>query len=962
MFPETQTTGDIKKRRSWLDILTEGGLAAGAAFGKPNQQNTAAYQIGKNVASIGTGLYKRHQASDTKKRQERDLATSTEAANAIGTNYPASTMLGTSNPAVQAMGANKIATPVDPQPDIFGLDQPTSSTGAKQPPQFQSGVPGGGGYGGTPTVTTPPTIPPTEPTTNRPGIGSEQLPMRRPPTINSSWGRIPPGAEPLPAEPTMPIPEPGKPERPLVERVNSRFTPIPATEPSGGGVGGGGTEPEPKEPPTPTNEPVYTPIGYSPGGGRTGGGGVPEPRGGSSSSIYYNLPGNPGDPSNRGVWWDENGDVHLPTDDTYMFAEGGRVYGKGGNGWWDDAGVWHPEDNSPPVDAELHPGETVVPDSKLDSFVTQAATTGQAPDPAFLGHTPPDQQRIQPPAKPPDLETPGTTGEPKPPVKMVAPGGAVKEVPQLQRRGPAQPPPLGIPGGAPALDTPQRDQLPPMPTLPQQKEPKFWRRLVAGGIGAATALTAARGGGRMDTSGAIDQVLYPGRNNEIQQYNQQMAARKLQMQEMKDQAEMDRWKSAATNDAEANKINREKLGNQANRFVADPKSGAIFDRDLGTYVQKPQSEIDKLNERAAWAKSQGWTRENNPNYDQFVINNKIPETPKPQEANNFEEMAVKIWNRPELPPEEKQKQISQMLEFQKQFKATTGGAQSIHWVEDKDGTVRAVVATPSEVSAEGGQKSFGQIGKPQAATSEDPSDAKEVARAIIAGEQPPLLTGLYRNTMKVKAELARAGYNQTVALSDWNAVQRHLTTLNGAQQERLRQAIQFTYDSVDIIEGLYKEWDELAKGGALKGFKEFNRGNLALAKQLPGRAGAVANNLESQINDLTSELGTVYRGGNASTDESLKLAAGNLKSNWNKETFDRALGLVRTNLTIRKNSIMTSKAVGVSPGSPYQREGDGTTGAGTAAPTASTAVGTIVNGMRFKGGDRMDPKNWEKVK
>lgn len=198
-------------------------------------------------------------------------------------------------------------------------------------------------------------------------------------------------------------------------------------------------------------------------------------------------------------------------------------------------------------------------------------------------------------------------------------------------------------------------------------------------------------------------------------------------------------------------------------------------------------------------------------------------------------------------------------------------------------------------------------------------DAKVIAQAIINGDQPPVLTGLYRLAGPVKAELERAKFDLTTATRDWNAIQKHLSTLNGAQQERLRQAVSFTADSLDQIDSLYQEW---LKVGPASGFKILNKGALKAAKQLPGKPGEVATNLEAQINDLTSELGTVYKGGNSSTDESLRLASENLRADWNEQTFKRALGQIRTNLQIRKNSINSSMAAGVSPNSRYNPQAE----------------------------------------
>lgn len=205
------------------------------------------------------------------------------------------------------------------------------------------------------------------------------------------------------------------------------------------------------------------------------------------------------------------------------------------------------------------------------------------------------------------------------------------------------------------------------------------------------------------------------------------------------------------------------------------------------------------------------------------------------------------------------------------------------------------------------------------------TDAQAVADAIEQGLQPPDLKGMYRFNAPVRAALARKGYDLTAAQKDWQAVQRHISTLNGTQQERLRQAVTFTYDSLDVIEGLFEEWKQV--GGA-SGIPVLNRATLKVAKNLPGRPGEIAVALEAQINDLVSELGTVYKGGNSSTDESLKLASENLKAYWNSDQFKRQLEMIRKNLTIRKNSILNSRPVGVTPGSPYTQ--------GDAAPAPSS--------------------------
>lgn len=234
----------------------------------------------------------------------------------------------------------------------------------------------------------------------------------------------------------------------------------------------------------------------------------------------------------------------------------------------------------------------------------------------------------------------------------------------------------------------------------------------------------------------------------------------------------------------------------------------------------------------------------------------------------------------------------------------------------------AGVDVPLDPAVEAQRKRIAGAGRAAAvaANGGTSTDAKDIARGIAEGRQPPTFTGLYGKSSAVRAELERMGYNVATAQLDWNATQKHLATLNGAQQERLRQAVTFTEDSLSSIEQLYSEWN--AKGLNTR-FKGINKMALAAARNLGGEGAAIAQNLEAQINDLTSELGTVYKGGNASTDETLRLAAENLRGNWDEPTFKRAIKQIRTNLQIRRNSILNSQPTGVSPNSPYSPKPQG---------------------------------------
>ena len=192
------------------------------------------------------------------------------------------------------------------------------------------------------------------------------------------------------------------------------------------------------------------------------------------------------------------------------------------------------------------------------------------------------------------------------------------------------------------------------------------------------------------------------------------------------------------------------------------------------------------------------------------------------------------------------------------------------------------------------------------------SDADAIADAIMAGNQPPVTTGLYRNAGPVRAALARKGYNLAQANLDYDATKRHLATLNGQQQLRIGQAVETASHALDVIDSLAEQWNGSK-------FPLLNRANLALATN--GAYGAdaqkVATQLQAQINDLTSELGQVYMGGNSPTDHALKLAGKNLSADWSKDTLKTMTDLARKNLQIRRNSMQSVGVAGASAGNPY---------------------------------------------
>lgn len=196
------------------------------------------------------------------------------------------------------------------------------------------------------------------------------------------------------------------------------------------------------------------------------------------------------------------------------------------------------------------------------------------------------------------------------------------------------------------------------------------------------------------------------------------------------------------------------------------------------------------------------------------------------------------------------------------------------------------------------------------------SDVKEAVQGMIAGTNPPLLPGrASKEYTAMLAEAHRHGYDLAGAATDWVATQKHIATMNGAQQLRLNQAINALPDMLDKVDALASQW----KGGR---FPVLNKANLALA--INGTYGpavaSVATQLDAQIADVTADLGNVYMGGNSPTDHALGLAAKSLKAEWDQKVLHDMVKLAKGNVTIRRNSINNTGVQGASPDNPYGQQ------------------------------------------
>jgi hypothetical protein len=226
---------------------------------------------------------------------------------------------------------------------------------------------------------------------------------------------------------------------------------------------------------------------------------------------------------------------------------------------------------------------------------------------------------------------------------------------------------------------------------------------------------------------------------------------------------------------------------------------------------------------------------------------------------------------------------------------------------------------------------------------------KSIVAGIANGDQPPVMTGLYGNTAAVRAGLHDMGFDLTKATQDWTGQQKLIGTLNSATQVRIRQAVRLVKESLPLIRTLAQEWQA-------GGFPALNKARLETAKAggLGPKAQSLATRIEAEINDITSELGTVYKGGNSSTDESLRLAASQLNANWSEQTLMDAIDLAETNIKYRENSLKLL-AAGINQDNTY---------ATNQAPPDAEPVGNAAAGLSdVRAGDVYDnPDTGESIR
>lgn len=195
-----------------------------------------------------------------------------------------------------------------------------------------------------------------------------------------------------------------------------------------------------------------------------------------------------------------------------------------------------------------------------------------------------------------------------------------------------------------------------------------------------------------------------------------------------------------------------------------------------------------------------------------------------------------------------------------------------------------------------------------------PDQVQAIGDAIISGEQSPIMTGLYRSAAPVKAYLASKGFDLAKAEQDFKATTKYLSTLNGSQFLRQKNAVAFVRETIPSVKSAIEEWNTQVGAGK---YPLLNKANLLAAQQgvYGTDAQVAATNFNTWLTDLASELSTVYRGGNSPTDQTLKQANSTLSQDWSLQSLNAALDIIDKTTGFRMNAINATSPIGI--GSEY---------------------------------------------
>ena len=216
----------------------------------------------------------------------------------------------------------------------------------------------------------------------------------------------------------------------------------------------------------------------------------------------------------------------------------------------------------------------------------------------------------------------------------------------------------------------------------------------------------------------------------------------------------------------------------------------------------------------------------------------------------------------------------------------------IHWAKDENGNEHPVFVDKQKRTV------TDQNGNPYVVPTEGEGGIGQIARAIEEGKQPPVTTGLYKQGAKVRAALAKDGFDLTSANLEYQAATKQIQALNGPQMTRYVGLAKGVVNTIDEIKNLSQQME-------LSGVPLANRAKLAAYMQTAGNSegGQLAARYIGAVTTLKEEFANLVQGGYAPTEAAFALANKQINEDYGVKQMAASLTEVQRLIRYRLNAV-----------------------------------------------------------
>lgn len=183
--------------------------------------------------------------------------------------------------------------------------------------------------------------------------------------------------------------------------------------------------------------------------------------------------------------------------------------------------------------------------------------------------------------------------------------------------------------------------------------------------------------------------------------------------------------------------------------------------------------------------------------------------------------------------------------------------------------------------------------------------AQEIGESIISGEQPPVLTGLYKQAGPTRAYLAQKRFDLSKALIEWQRAQKQVQALNGPQMTKFFSLANSVVNTIDEVRELSQQMD-------FGGLTALNDIQLQALVKTRGNTpeGQLASRYLVAVNTLKEEFANLAAGGYAPTEPAWKLADEQINGSYGVKQLDASLTEVQRLIRYRMQGISGAQEAG----------------------------------------------------